>query len=85
LNDTAGIRASLAAAGETMKHIFQVKGMHCKSCAALITEALEDEGIKKVNIKLDEKKQIGTVSLESDLPKEALIAIIEDQGDYTAL
>ncbi|MFA4887084.1 MAG: heavy metal-associated domain-containing protein [Candidatus Nanoarchaeia archaeon] len=55
-----------------------VKGMHCKSCVMLITDALEENGIKKVKISLDEKKQIGKVSFEGD--KEKAIKLIEAEG-----
>jgi copper chaperone CopZ len=68
-----------------MKQTLTVKGMHCKSCSMLISEALEDAGAKDVSVKLDEKKHVGTVTLTSPLPKEKLKAIIEEQGEYTVL
>lgn len=64
-----------------MKQTLTVKGMHCNSCKVLITEALEDAGAKDINIALN-KDNIGTIHLTSDMPKEKIKAIIEEQGDY---
>lgn len=66
-----------------MKQTFTVKGMHCNSCKVIISEALEDAGAKDVHVNLDEKRQIGTITLSSDLPKAQLKQIIEEQGEYT--
>lgn len=65
------------------KQTLTVEGMHCKSCKMLITEALEDAGAKNVAVTVDEKKQTGTVTLESTLPKNELKKIIEAEGEYT--
>jgi copper chaperone CopZ len=65
-----------------MKQTLTVKGMHCKSCVALVTEALEDAGAKEVAVALDEKKQIGTVTLTSTLSQDAIKKVIGEQGDY---
>lgn len=67
----------------TTKTTLTVKGMHCKSCSMLVQEALEEAGAKNIAVKLDEKKQIGTVTLETSLAKAKLAAIIKEQGDYT--
>ena len=66
-----------------MKQTLTVKGMHCKACSMLISEALTDAGVKNVSISLDEKKQIGAVTLESSLTKKELKTIIEAEGAYT--
>jgi copper chaperone CopZ len=68
-----------------MKQTITVKGMHCKSCSILISEALEESGAKDVSVKLDEKKQIGTVTLNSALSKDKLKTIIREQGEYQVL
>jgi copper chaperone CopZ len=65
-----------------MKQTLTVKGMHCNACKMLVTEALEETKAKNVNVTLDEKKQIGTVTLDSDLSKAQLKKLIEEQGDY---
>ncbi len=65
-----------------MKQTLTVKGMHCNSCKLLITEALEDSGAKNVSVSLDEKKQVGTVTVDSPLTKTELKKLIEKEGDY---
>ena len=65
------------------KQTLTVHGMHCNSCSMLIKEALEDAGAKNVVVSLDEKKQIGTVMLDSSLSKEELKKIVETEGAYT--
>lgn len=49
----------------------------------LITEALEDAGASHVHINLDTKKQVGTVTLETKLPKAKIKELIEKEGEYT--
>ncbi len=56
--------------------------MHCKACVMLISEALEEAGAKNINVKLDEKRQIGTVTLNSELSKARIAQIIAEQGEY---
>ena len=63
-----------------MPHTLTVKGMHCKSCATLITEALQEIGMTHISISIDEKKQIGTVRFEGDTEKA--ISAIKKEG-YT--
>lgn len=65
-----------------MKHTLTVKGMHCNSCRILVSEALEESGAKDVSVKLDEKKQVGLVTLTSNLSKDKLKQIVQAQGDY---
>jgi len=60
-----------------------VKGMHCKSCATIVKEALEDIGAKNVTVHVDEKKQIGKVSLEYANKTKAVVAI-KNEG-YTVI
>ena len=66
-----------------MKHALTIHGMHCSACATLVREALEENGAKSVAVKIDEKKQQGKVTFESTKPKQELVRIIEEQGDYT--
>ena len=56
-----------------------VMGMHCKSCVMLIQDSLEDLGVTKIKIELDEKKQIGKVSFEYKNTKKVVEAI-EKEG-----
>ena len=51
-----------------------VKGMHCTSCEAIITDALEDIGAR--SIKADWK--LGKVSFEGD--EEKARATIKEEG-----
>ncbi len=57
-----------------------VKGMHCKSCVMLITDALEERGVSNIKIDLDEKKQIGKLTCEFNADKKELVKIIEKEG-----
>jgi copper chaperone CopZ len=68
-----------------MKQTLTVKGMHCNSCKVIITEVLEDAGAKDVHVDLDEKKQVGTITLSSDLPKSKLKEMIEKEGEYKVI
>ena len=56
-----------------------VKGMHCKSCKMLVTDALEENGAKNIVIELNEKKQVGKVSFEN-LEIEKAIELIKKEG-----
>lgn len=66
-----------------MKRTLTVHGMHCKSCVALITEALEEAGATDIVVDLDAKAQVGTVTLTTSQSPRALKKIISEQGDYT--
>jgi copper chaperone CopZ len=68
--------------GAQMKQTITVNGMHCNSCKVIITEVLEEAGAKDIHVNLDEKKQVGTITLSSDLPKAKLKELIEEQGEY---
>jgi copper chaperone len=64
-----------------MKKTLKVKGMHCKSCEMLITDALDDIGVQaKVNVKT------GDVIVDYDESKTSLADIkkvLKEEG-YTA-
>jgi len=62
------------------KHVLNVKGMHCKSCTMLVTDALTDLGASNISIKLDEKKQEAVVSFDFTGDKKQAIAAIEKEG-----
>ena len=64
------------------KHVLKVKGMHCKSCTVLVTDALTELGASNVSIKLDEKKQEAVVTFDFEGDKKQAIAMIEKEG-YT--
>ncbi len=63
-----------------MKLNYQIQGMHCKSCVMIVQDALEELGAKNIKISLDEKKQIGSVSLDFEGDKKEIIKIIEKEG-----
>ena len=65
-----------------MKYELVVNGMHCKSCVTLVTEVLEEKGVSKIKVVLDEKKQVGKVSCEYAGSKNDLVKVIEEEG-YT--
>ncbi len=65
-----------------MNQTITVKGMHCNSCKILISEALEEAGAKNVKVALDEKKQIGKISMDTTLSKDAIKRIVKEQGEY---
>jgi copper chaperone CopZ len=60
--------------------VFDIKGMHCKSCAALINDALTDhKGVKDSSV--DEKKNTAKVSFDEKVTNEKqLIQVIENEG-----
>ncbi len=59
---------------------FNVKGMHCKSCEMLLSDALEDlQGVKKIQASADK----GIVSVEFDdkiVSENDILSIIKMQG-----
>lgn len=59
-----------------------VKGMHCKSCVAIVTEILEEVGASNIVVTLNEKTQIGKVTFDYSGDKKVLIHAIEKEG-YT--
>ena len=63
---------------QTTQTTVRVKGMHCHSCEALITEALEEQGATKVTANW----KTGSVTLNHDktLTAKAINKIIADEG-----
>jgi copper chaperone CopZ len=58
-----------------------VDGMHCKSCAMLVQDELEDLGAKDVKVSLVQDK-VGSVTLKTEKSREQIIAAIEALGEY---
>lgn len=50
-----------------------IKGMHCKSCSALITDALEEKG---ATVRFEKDK----ATITADFPKQEAITIITKEG-----
>jgi copper ion binding protein len=59
---------------------FQVKGMHCQSCVALIEEEVgEIDGVESVKVSLDEG--VARVRLDpARVPDAAVVAAIREAG-----
>jgi copper ion binding protein len=59
---------------------FTIKGMHCKSCVMLVTEALTDvKGVKNASVDLSKNKAV--VEFDEKIVKERqLIEAIEKDG-----
>jgi copper chaperone CopZ len=55
-----------------------VKGMHCRSCEAMIQESLEDAGVKAVASAKDEKVQVEFD--EKRISEKEIHKIIEENG-----
>ena len=62
------------------KYNIEVKGIHCKSCNMLVTDALQELGASQISIKLDEKNKIGKVSFDFLGDKKKAIETIEKEG-----
>jgi protein-disulfide isomerase/copper chaperone CopZ len=63
---------------------FQIKGMHCNSCALLIEEKLKSEpGIIKVKTSYDSQKAV-VVYDEQKIKESTIRQLIEGAGDYKA-
>ncbi len=62
------------------KSELKIKGMHCKSCVMLVTEALIDiKGVKEASVNLEKGKV--SISYDDKLVKERqLIVAIEKEG-----
>ena len=65
-----------------MKQELTVKGMHCKSCVMLVTDALQELGAKDISIDLNEKKQVAKITLDYAGRKEDVVKAITAEG-YT--
>ena len=62
---------------------FTIKGMHCKSCKALIEDVLDDMNIKVVSFDVNEEEQLGQLQIEADNSAEDIIKAIQEEGEYT--
>lgn len=61
-----------------MKINLKIKGMHCKSCETLISDALADAGVKS---RVDSKKGTAVVEFdESKISLEKIKSIIAKEG-----
>ena len=63
-----------------MEKTILVRGMHCKSCVMLVTDALDEIGASKIRIDLDEKKQLAKVMCEFEGEKKYLAEAIKKEG-----
>ena len=62
-----------------MKKQLTVEGMSCMHCVKHVTEALEGvEGVKKADVNLKKKRAV--VTLEKEVPDEALQAAVKEAG-----
>ncbi|CAB3786115.1 heavy-metal-associated domain-containing protein [Pararobbsia alpina] len=59
----------------------KVEGMSCQHCVAAVTQAVQDVD-QKASVKVELAG--GRVCVESNIPREALAAAIEDAG-YTVV
>jgi len=67
---------------DIMKHTFNVKGMHCKSCELVIKEALEDtNGVEKAEVSL--KKGTAHVYFNEETVDEAQLKASIIKEGYT--
>jgi len=63
------------------KTTIKIKGMHCKSCEMLISDALEDLGVKS---KVDSQKGIAVVEFdEKEVSEKKIKKIIKNEGYQT--
>ena len=61
-----------------MKKSLKVKGMHCKSCEILISDALQDIGVKS---KVDSKKGAAEVEFdENKISIDKIKDVIKKEG-----
>lgn len=61
---------------------FQIKGMHCASCVALIEEKLKSaEGIEQARVNLDSQKAV-VIYDEGKIQEPAILQLIKSAGDY---
>ncbi|HLP79330.1 MAG TPA: cation transporter [Acidobacteriota bacterium] len=64
------------------KLTFDVTGVHCPSCKILITDILQDEGVKVSKFDIDTKKQTGVLVVDAVKPAADIIALVKSAGDY---
>ena len=59
----------------------KIKGMHCKSCEILISDALLEAGVKECSV--DSKKGVAVIEFdENKIKLDTIKSIIKDEG-YT--
>jgi len=62
---------------------FEISGIHCPSCQMLITDILQDEGIKVTKFDADMKKKKATMIVATTLPAQKVMELVKSAGDYT--
>lgn len=65
-----------------MSQEFEIKGVHCKSCKMLITDVLEDEGVKILKFDENLDAQNAKIKIESKLSPEQIMEFIRSAGEY---
>ncbi|MBI5389640.1 cation transporter [Candidatus Woesearchaeota archaeon] len=65
-----------------MEATFKIKGMHCKSCKALVEDVLLDIGVKIVSLTVDETKKEGTLKVNTILKPEELTKTLKEETGY---
>ncbi len=61
------------------KFSLNVKGMHCNSCATLVTDALSEIGAKEISVKVV-KGGLSEVNFSGDRPAKEFLKAIEAEG-----
>jgi len=61
------------------KFSLKVEGMHCNSCATLVTDALSELGAKEIKVKVV-KGGLSKVEFTGDLPAKEFSKAIEAEG-----
>lgn len=66
-----------------MKNVkLTASGLHCKSCASLIHDVLEEKGAQNITVSFDEKTRTATIACDYDGKISDLSLAIEQEG-YT--
>lgn len=55
-------------------------GLHCKSCAAVIQDVLEEKGAKSISVIFDEKTNSVEITCDYDKKTSELVLAIENEG-----
>jgi copper chaperone CopZ len=64
------------------KMTFEVTGVHCPSCKILITDILNDEGIKVSKFDIDTKKQKGVLMVDTTKTADKISQLVKSAGNY---